>query len=137
MRWALSLLLLAGCPQHGSNGECTEDTECDGGEVCARDSACHPASEVRAVKATWTIKGQPASESTCATAPDFYIRFRTNNRMDSLGYSPVPCKNGQFTMDKLPTRFFKVELGIDNGNGFGTLVQAIDSNGIAAFDMQL
>ena len=136
MRWALVLLLCAGCPQHGANGECTEDVDCDG-EVCARDSACHPASEVRAVKATWTLKGQPASDTSCLAAPNFYIRFRTDVRMDSLGYSPVPCKLGQFTMDKLPTRFFKVELGIDNGDGFGTEVRAIDSNGIAAFDMQL
>ncbi len=88
------------------------------------------------VKATWTVRGQKASDAACSSAPDFYIRFRTDTRNDSLGYAPVPCSLGQFTMDKLPTRFFKVELGIDNGGGFGTLVKPIDSNGIAAFDMQ-
>jgi hypothetical protein len=138
MRWAPLLVLLAGCPQQGSNSECMQDTDCTNGDVCARgDDNCVSPSEVRAVKATWTVKGMPASDAACVTAPDFYIRFRTSSRMDSFGYSPVPCKLGQFTMDKLPTRFFKVELGIDNGNGFGTEVQAIDSNGIAAFDMQL
>jgi hypothetical protein len=133
MRWALALVLLAGCPHSGSP-DCITDFDCDP-DVCARDKACHPASEVRSVTALWTIAGQKASATSCANTPDFYIRFRTNNRADAIGFSPVPCVNGQFLMDKLPTTYFKVELGVDNSDGFGSQVKPIDSNNVATFDM--
>lgn len=133
MRWALALVMLAGCP-HSGTPECITDFDC-APDVCARDKACHPAAEVREVKAVWTLQGQKASDATCAGTPDFYIRFRTTSKADSIGFSPVPCNNGQFLMDKLPLTFIKVELGIDNGDGFGTQVKTIDSNGVATFDM--
>jgi hypothetical protein len=83
----LLLLLLAGCPlaTGPSTGECFTDGDCLG-NVCARDGFCHPPSDVREVRTTWTIRGQPATTSTCSTS-----------------------------MDKLPRSYTIVELGRDGG----------------------
>ncbi|MBX3157445.1 MAG: hypothetical protein KF773_15830 [Deltaproteobacteria bacterium] len=129
-------LASAGCPGVGPNdGECIIDMDCDG-DVCARDHACHPADQVRAVKAQWTIRGQPASELACAGAADLYIRFKGSSD-DALGYAPVPCRLGQFTMDKLPTRYFSVELGVEGRGGrHSAVTRAITSDGVVTFDLK-
>lgn len=135
MRLALVPVLacLAGCPLAGNTSECQFDTDCGGDKVCGRDSQCHLSSEVRAVRAVWTLSGQKADATTCAATPDLYIQFQSAQDGDTLGYAPVPCYAGQFSMDKLPNRFTRVELGIDNGDG--RQFADIDSDGIAAFDL--
>jgi hypothetical protein len=137
LRSAPLLLALAGCPALGPNngGECIIDMDCEG-DICARDHACHPASEVREVLVTWTIRGQPANEVTCGGAADLYIRFEASGD-DSLGFAPVPCRIGQFTMDKLPKRFFAIELGVDGPGGrFAAEQNAIESDGVVDFDLK-
>lgn len=133
----LAPAMLAGCPGVGGRsptggGECFVDQECISGEICARDELCWPADEVRLVKATWTVRGMPASEATCAQHPDLHIRF-DGNVSDDLGFSPVPCATGMFVVDKLPLPFTRVELTIGK-NGPGNTA-SINSAGMAALDL--
>jgi hypothetical protein len=131
MRWLAALLLVCtGCPG-SSDGECKVDGDCGSG-VCARDSECLPASEVRSIRVTWTIRGQAASDATCAGTPNFYVMFASSQVNDFFGFEPVPCKSGVFSVDKMPRRFTSVEIGVDHG--FSD-VKAFDANGNAAFDL--
>lgn len=120
----------------GSGGDpiygCRQDSEC-GAQVCARDGECYPAASIRLVTTTWTVRGEVASTTTCATHPDLFIHFETSNGA-SFGYAPVPCKNGKFTIDKLPSSYTRVELG-GNGSGFGS-VASITSTGTATIDLR-
>jgi len=45
----------------------------------------------------------------------------------------VPCRTGTFTVDKLPTTYDGVELGIDGGSG--TYAPIDPSTGSAAIDL--
>jgi len=133
---AISLVLLGGCPQPGGDDgtvglSCFVDEECSAGEVCARDSQCWLASDVRPVRATWTLNGQPADETTCARFPELYIEFHGSS-VDDLGFSPVPCANGLFTVDKLPRGFTRVEVGVDRGPWDSA---SFNSAGQAALDL--
>jgi ABC-type Fe3+-citrate transport system substrate-binding protein len=125
------LLVLAACGSTSTHSECMADTDC-GGEVCARDGECLPAAEVRFVKLSWTIRGSAASPTTCAQSPSFYVQFDSLDVNDSFGYSPVPCEQGQFTVDKLPKRYVQAEMGIDDRF---LDAQAIDAMGQATFDL--
>ncbi len=101
-------------PQGDPIGGCS-DTTC-GTDVCARDGNCYPAASVRAVHVTWTVGGEPANSMTCASEPDLLIAFE-DSFGDWIGFSPVPCRTGTFFVDKLPTVYDGVELGIDGGSG--------------------
>jgi hypothetical protein len=100
--------------------------------VCARDNACAPAGGVRAVTTTWTIGGAAASTTTCASHPDLFISFIGRDPGDTLGFAPVPCRTGQFFVDKLPDRFRQVELGVEGGV---TRFATITSAGTATVDL--
>ena len=128
---ALIAFALAACGG-GSGGDCTIDDDCGGAAVCARSSECLPASEVRVVRVTWTIRGMPASDTTCGATPDFYLLFAAPSFNDTFGYEPVPCRAGLFTVDKLPRRFVSVEIGVD---GRFAETKAFDANGNVAFDL--
>lgn len=91
---------------------CRQDSDC-GAQICGRDRACYPASSIRAVSVTWTVGGEVASVVTCESHPHLFIRFTTTTTGPSFGYAPVPCKNGKFSVDKLPIQYTRVELGID------------------------
>lgn len=127
---SLVLLALAGCFR-GSGGDCEVDADCSNG-VCARNSECLPAAEVRSVRVSWTIRGMPASATTCTPHPNFYLLFASSQVNDTFGYEPVPCASGLFTVDKLPRRFVSVEIGVEN---WFQEDQAFDSQGNAAFDL--
>lgn len=131
MRAAVLLLLLAGCPD-STGSACQVDDDCGGSNVCARNGECIAPSNVRTVHVTWKIRGAPASATTCAATPNFFIMFSSPSRTDTYGYEPVPCASGLFTIDKLPTRFNAVELGVDGGYSEATV---FDSQGNAAFDL--
>jgi hypothetical protein len=136
MRTILAVTLLAalaGCP-NPTGGECELDSECGSGDVCARDHMCTAAASVRAVMATWTIRGAPASTTSCGTHPDLYISFIGDDFGDTLGFTPVPCKLGQFSVDKLPIRFKQVELGVEGGTSD---VRTLNAAGTAALDLRL
>jgi hypothetical protein len=124
------VLILAGCPRTG--GDCQIDQDCSGSEICARNGECHAPSDVRTIHVTWTIRGMPASSTTCGATPNFYILFSSPEVSDAYGYEPVPCASGLFTIDKLPKRFNAVELGVDGGYSEQA---AFDAQGNATFDL--
>jgi hypothetical protein len=112
MKAAWLLVQVAGCGSSNTGGMCQVDSDC-GGEVCARTNECLPASQIRMVKVTWTIRGMAASAQTCAASPSFYIQFDGRSVQDTAAYAPVPCDQGQFSVDKLPRRFDQVEMGVE------------------------
>ncbi len=127
------LVTVAGCP-NPTGGECEIDSDCASSDVCARDHMCTDAASVRAVTATWTIRGAEANTVTCASHPDLYIQFIGNDFGDTLGFAPVPCRAGQFSVDKLPVRFKQVELGVEGGT---SAVRTLNAAGTAALDLAL
>lgn len=130
---AATLALLGGCPAATySSGECFEDRDCGGGDVCARDRMCASPSSVRAITTTWTVSGQPASTTTCAAHPELFISFIGRDFADALGFAPVPCHAGSFFIDKLPVRFDAVELGVEGGR---SEIRAIDATNRVVIDL--
>jgi hypothetical protein len=123
---ALLAILLVGCtwssstdgdggddspPTRPTTGNgCRSDSACSNGELCARTGTCQPVSQIRAVHVIWTIGGAQADAAVCTPAPDFALGFRTSEGEGRLGYSPVPCELGKFTVDKLPTNYTLVRL---------------------------
>lgn len=127
--------LLAGCPMTagGGNGECDTDRDCVT-SVCARDHLCYPASSVREVRVTWTVRGMVANSQTCATSENLQISFYNNNAGDdALGFAPVPCMIGQFLLDKLPDSYTEVELGRE---GSFPDRKPISSTNVVEFDLR-
>lgn len=111
MTRALAFVLLVGCvhpssapPDHCGSAGCGADL------VCTRDHRCLPSDEVRAVHVTWTVSGAPASATSCAAAPDLVLDLRSRSG-SSLGFEPVPCAEGRFTVDRLSTDYDTVQLG--------------------------
>lgn len=142
----LVVMLLAGCvepiPPDNIGGPiiptlCHQDTQCEAGEVCARNDGCWPPSEIREVHVTWTVGGMPANATTCDAAPDLMIQFvatspATNPR---LGYAPVPCAEGEFSIDKLPIAFTLVGLGPRGLDLQPAMPAMIDDAGDASIDL--
>jgi len=117
----------------GGTLECSADADCGSGEVCARTHECLLPSSVYTVHTTWTLLGQPANTTTCGSSPDLGIFFTAQNGAN-WGYDPVPCVEGKFTVDKLPTWFDQVGLGSDQTNDafWGTIDR---STGNATIDL--
>jgi hypothetical protein len=137
------LLLLAGCTgsQHDDVdefGRCRSDTACVDSEVCARNGACYPPSELRAVSVTWTIGGMAADPVTCAASPDLFIAFSSGGSgpFAHLEFSPVPCRAGRFSIDELPTEFTSVQLSSTRGR-LGQHGQLDAATGEAMLDLSL
>ncbi len=128
---ALALIVLAACGSSADN-KCKVDTDC-GGQVCARNGECVDSSQVQMVKVTWTVRGQMANATTCASAPDLELWFQSPQ--DYFGFEPVPCMEGQFTIDKIPTRYDEVELDIAGGSPVA--FSPIPASLTVAFDLQL
>jgi len=102
---------------------CEADTDCPSGDVCARTYECLPPDQVRTVHITWTLEGQPANSSTCASSPDLEIDFNFNGG-GWWGWAPVPCAEGKFTIDKMPTYDADVAISEDGDPStqeYGTL----------------
>jgi hypothetical protein len=131
MKAALAAIVLVAAACGPPGDECTVDDDCGGGRVCARNSECLAASDVRSARVTWTIRGQPPNSALCAATPSFYILFYASPG-DTFGFDPVPCATGLFSIDKLPRRFISVEIGVDGGYSDD---KAFDSQGNAAFDL--
>lgn len=118
--------------------ECFVDDDCGTSGstalVCARPGECLPANRVQDVTLQWTINGAVAGAQTCVPIPNLMVRFDGTDFNDELTFSPVPCSQGQFHVDKLPTRFVSAQLGID-GRGFDNAARIDDETGIAQFDL--
>jgi hypothetical protein len=134
MRALLVLVVLAGCGPSGPSG-CKTDSQC-GGETCARDGSCLPASQIRMVKVTWTIRGQIATATTCGMSPattNMELIFSTGDFGMQFGYEPVPCVEGQFTIDKIPTAYSYVEM--DSAAGQTLASATIQADNTAKLDL--
>ncbi len=97
----------------GCEGEslCAVDEDCGGGDVCARSNECLPESQVRRVQVRWTIGGEAATEATCARVDPLRIDFFSDRPGDELSYEPLACTAGLFTLDKMPSRMTRVQIG--------------------------
>lgn len=118
---------------------CTTDADCnyDGGSdyVCARDEECLLPSEIRTVHVNWTVSGQPASATSCTNAPDLQLFFGESAGDEwEWGFAPVPCAEGVFTIDKMPTYFETIDL-LRNGDDAGGATGSFDGSGDAALDL--
>jgi hypothetical protein len=139
----LFLLLLVGCDvstsSHGDPGgggfdlACTQDSECGAANVCARIGGCVAAGDVRSIHVTWTLNGQPASADTCSANPDLEIDFSGDGGF-GVGFEPVPCAEGKFSIDKMPVWYTRVELGKPRGSFNSANLD--DATGEAAIDLQ-
>jgi len=127
----VACLTLAACGGTDQGNQCSTDSDCSGGEICARDEVCWPSDDVRAVKVTWTFAGQPASAATCSATPNLFVYF--SNDEATFGFEPVPCAAGVFPIDRLETEYTSVELGDELGSF--DLYGAFDATGQAAFDI--
>lgn len=101
-----------------TDGWCEMDSDCAGtgsADVCARDGECLPSSQIWTIHVNWTIAGQPASATTCTS--DFELSFLVNDPSQpygpEFGFAPVPCAEGRFTIDKMPTDYEYVILSDD------------------------
>lgn len=139
------IVVLAGCVQRDSRSGwtevpgsdppgfgCHQDSDC-APNVCARNHSCLPADEVRPVTVSWTIGGIAADGTSCSANPDLSLRFYQGTG-DWFGYSPVPCAEGRFFIDKLPTYFDSVELEVLHTGNWSS--NPIDATGAVSFDLQ-
>jgi hypothetical protein len=149
MKRGLLLVLLVSCtwsssdggdpgepdgPVRGRGGSCHADRDCSGGSLCARTGSCLPASQIYVVHVNWTVKGMAASDETCSPSPDLEIDFRASDSDARFGYAPVPCVQGKFTVDKLPTKYNLVRLRHGSTWEMATIDAA---TGDAVFDLNL
>jgi len=113
---------------------CQSDAACGTGNVCARNGECTSATNVRIVHVLWTLKGQTATDTTCASAPKLAITFSTTIGSDMFGFSPVPCDAGKFTIDKLPTRYSEASLS-RTSDSYGGDSGSFDAQGNVTLDL--
>lgn len=135
----LVLVLLASCSSssgQSSDGPvfsqfCGVGVACPNNEVCARSNECAAASDIRTVHVNWTVGGVAASATTCAAAPDLTIYFSGGDH--TLGFEPVPCVEGRFSIDALPIWYDYVQLG----QGGRLAEGALDDAGEVDLDLHL
>jgi len=124
MRWLALVPLLACQTDHDScspeGGTCSDTSL-----VCSRDGECLDSSELRSVKVTWTVAGAPPTAQSCANVGDFELTFIDPIEQDQFGYAPVPCMEGQFSIDKIPSRFTYAEINAE--------LEPIGSDGSVSF----
>ncbi len=122
------LIAFVGC---GGPSPCTTDGDCSG-EVCARDEQCYPASQIRSVVITWTVSGAAPTAASCAAIPNLVLEFDSSDLVSGFEFEPVPCIEGKFTLDKLPTIYTQVDLG--SGVDY-TQSEPIGSDNTVSFDL--
>jgi hypothetical protein len=134
MRFTLVLVsvIAAACSSSKTGDSCTQDSQC-GKDVCANDQTCEPTTDVEVVHVTWTVSGQPASATTCASLPSLFLQF-SDGVGDAFGFVPVPCAEGEFTATKLPLMYDQVEM-LDASTMTQVFGSASIINGAAMMDL--
>jgi hypothetical protein len=110
---SVGVLALAGCLL-GGGGRCESDADCNG-DLCARSGEC--TSELVFVRASWTVRGQPPTEASCAAHPWLSLTFEDDDFGDGLTYEPIRCTLGRITFDRMPIRYDQVVLVAEDVNG--------------------
>jgi len=122
MRALAIAVALAACGGNGgtSGASCMQDGDCTDGAVCAANDLCESPDQVRNVRIQWTISGQAASTTSCASIPnlDLYFVPSDGDTSQAFGYAPVPCAEGVFTELKLPNLFTEVQMLDDSSQAF-------------------
>jgi hypothetical protein len=111
----VALVGAAGCFTSGN--QCQQDYDCGGGDVCANTHECVGAGDVHRIAVRWTVRGNPASETTCAGIASLEITIVDDVSSATTGYAPVPCPTGIFTFDKLPVGFNRLTLNVNGTDG--------------------
>ena len=116
---------------------CHADTDCGGANyVCARDGECLTKDNVRVIHVVWTLDQQAASQTSCAAAPTpLELSFADQFGGSTFGFAPVPCVEGKFTIDKMPTIYTNVALGPEYNYGAGGATGTFDATGTATLDL--
>lgn len=120
-RW-LVVILLVGCgtsdggdggprpPSEDEHGGCGGGPACPSDQVCLRGGGgCVPPDQSWSVHLRWTVRGQPATAAACAPSPDLRVAF-SGRDPGSIGFAPVPCKAGLFTIDRVARDIVNAEL---------------------------
>ncbi len=107
------LLALTACP--GPSGDCDQDWECAGGQVCANNHACVPEGSTYRLTVAWTMDGYPAGPDTCAPVDHLELLVEDTVSGDYAQYAPVPCEGGRFTFLKLPGGYDRTGLAVIAG----------------------
>jgi hypothetical protein len=109
---------------------CGNDDDC-APDVCSIVQTCQPASKVETVHVTWTVNGQPASASSCASLPNITLVF-SDARPDPSYYAPVQCADGVLSASKVPTYLTTVTMYDASSQSIATATLA---NGAATLDL--
>jgi hypothetical protein len=139
MTRALLVVFFVGCaggPSDTTAAHCNSNVACEASLVCTRDGLCLPPEQVRAVHVNWTVRGAPASPTSCAAAPDLRLLLSSRGGF-RLGFAPVPCAEGVFSVDRLPAEYD--EVSISRASDLDTQKNAqgarIDAAGNAMLDL--
>ena len=128
----IALGVLASCDNTASIGDpCAQDSDC-ASNVCARTDVCASQDGVCAVRVTWTIRGAAPTAAACTAYDPFELDFEGFDG-NFVGFVPVPCMAGLFSIDKLPVDLDRVLLGTENSSN--AVSATIDVNGNAAIDL--
>jgi hypothetical protein len=139
-RWLL--IVAAGCatqPPSAQTPTCQTDADC-AGDVCARDGACTAPADLQKVHVTWTIFGGPADATSCAAFPDFEVELFTDSAFptgagDELSFTPVPCAEGLFTVDRIPRRYWIAGAKTSATGDSSGMYVPLDATGTAAINL--
>jgi len=96
----------------GAGDRCRSDAQCRDGDLCAHNSMCMVASELRTVHVNWTVDGMPASQTVCDPLGNLEIEFGTTQPVNDpqLAFSPLACAEGRFSIDKMPMTWTVVKI---------------------------
>ncbi|MGE3455988.1 MAG: hypothetical protein AB7O24_12815 [Kofleriaceae bacterium] len=72
----------------------------------------------------------PANTMSCGSIQDLFLEF--TSATEDIGYAPVPCRTGLFTIVNLPKPYDTAEIGIEGG--WATMA-AISAQDTVAFDL--
>jgi hypothetical protein len=99
-------------PPGGTGNSCRSDAQCSDGALCAHNSTCIAASELRTVHVNWTVDGMPANQTACDPLGTLEIEFGTTQSVSNpqLTFSPLACAEGKFSIDKMPMTWTGVKI---------------------------
>lgn len=145
MRGLVLFVVLAGCmspsdrdPFGGFEGPsggpaCVDSSGCGSDEVCTRTNRCISMNDAINIHVQWTVHGAAPDASLCAPGPDLLIEFKGSGPGDFLGFAPVPCIEGKFSIAPMPRSIHTVELGRTDSADHEEAM--IDDTGVAAIDL--
>lgn len=116
---------------------CHDDGDCASGYACIRTEQCWPTSDLRTVRAHWTINGAAPTAATC-DGRVMVLSFVSDTYGGDVSFSPVACAQGSFTLDKAPTQYDRFYVQISGNGQYGDAEAWFnDTTGDATADITL